>query len=53
MSDWIGKGYAPKSAITDNQSASWDLFLTGNYAFAENGSWFAKAASDARSSPLR
>lgn len=46
VSDWIGKGYAPKSAITDNQSASWDLFLTGDYAFAENGSWFAKAASE-------
>jgi multiple sugar transport system substrate-binding protein len=45
LSDWIGKGYAPKSAISDNQSASWDLFLTGKYAFAENGSWFAKAAS--------
>jgi multiple sugar transport system substrate-binding protein len=46
LSDWIGKGYAPKSAISDNQSASWDLFLTGDYAFAENGSWFAKAASE-------
>ena len=46
VSDWIGKGYAPKSAATDNQSASWDLFLTGDYAFAENGSWFAKAASE-------
>jgi multiple sugar transport system substrate-binding protein len=45
VSDWIGKGYAPKSALTDNQSASWDLFLTGKYAFAENGSWFAKAAA--------
>ena len=46
VSSWIGKGYAPKSAATDNQSASWDLFLTGDYAFAENGSWFAKAASE-------
>jgi multiple sugar transport system substrate-binding protein len=46
VSDWIGKGYAPKSALTDNQSASWDLFLTGTYAFAENGSWFAQAASE-------
>ncbi|NHA68620.1 sugar ABC transporter substrate-binding protein [Phycicoccus flavus] len=46
VSDWIGKGYAPKSAITDNQSASWDLFLTGDYGFAENGSWFAKSAAD-------
>ena len=44
VSDWVAKGYAPKSAITDNQSASWDQFLTGKYAFAENGSWFAKAA---------
>ena len=46
VSSWIGKGYAPKSAITDNQSASWDLFLTGQYAFAENGSWFAKPATE-------
>lgn len=46
VSDWIAKGYAPKSATTDNQSASWDLFLTGEYGFAENGSWFAKAAAD-------
>lgn len=45
LSGWVAKGYAPKSALTDNQSASWDLFLTGKYAFAENGSWFAQAAS--------
>ncbi|WP_222593125.1 sugar ABC transporter substrate-binding protein [Cellulomonas composti] len=45
VSDWIGNGYAPKSALTDNQSASWDLFLTGEYGFAENGSWFAAAAA--------
>ena len=45
VSDWIAKGYAPKSAATDNQSASWDQFLTGKYAFAENGSWFAHAAA--------
>lgn len=46
LSDWIGNGYAPKSALTDNQSASWDLFLTGTFAFAENGSWFAQGASE-------
>ncbi|MBT0994093.1 extracellular solute-binding protein [Cellulomonas sp. DKR-3] len=46
LSGWVGEGYAPKSSLTDNQSASWDLFLTGEYAFAENGSWFAKAASE-------
>ena len=45
LSDWIGKGWAPRSAVTDNQSASWDLFLTGEYGFAENGSWFASAAA--------
>jgi multiple sugar transport system substrate-binding protein len=48
LSDWIDKGWAPKSAATDNQSAAWDLFLTGEYAFAENGSWFASAASEAK-----
>jgi multiple sugar transport system substrate-binding protein len=48
LSDWIGKGYAPKSALTDNQSAAWDLFLTGKYAFAENGSWFASAAAQSK-----
>ena len=48
LSGWIGKGWAPKSAATDNQSAAWDLFLTGGYGFAENGSWFASAAADAK-----
>jgi len=48
LSDWIGKGWAPKSAATDNQSNAWDLFLTGDYAFAENGSWFASAAASAK-----
>ncbi|HMR48218.1 MAG TPA: extracellular solute-binding protein [Arachnia sp.] len=47
ISGWVGKGWAPKSVITDNQSAAWDLFLTGQYAFAENGSWFAAAAQEA------
>lgn len=46
VSKLVGEGWAPKSAATDNQSASWDLFLTGDYAFAENGSWFAGAAAD-------
>lgn len=46
VSDWIGKGWAPRSAATDNQSASWDVFLTGEYGFAENGSWFAAAAAE-------
>ena len=45
VSDWIGDGWAPRSAATDNQSASWDVFLTGEYGFAENGSWFAADAA--------
>lgn len=47
VSSWIGDGYAPRSAVTDNQSASWDLFLTGEYGFAENGSWQAASAEEA------
>lgn len=47
QSNWLANGWAPKSVVTDNQSNAWDLFLTGEYAFAENGSWFAAAAEDA------
>lgn len=47
VSDWIGDGLAPRSAVTDNQSASWDLFLTGEYGFAENGSWQVSSAAEA------
>lgn len=46
VSGWIRNGWAPKSATTDNQSASWDLMLTGEYGFAENGSWQASSASE-------
>lgn len=47
LSDWVGNGWAPRSVATDNQSAAWDLFLTGDFAFGENGSWFAEAAANA------
>lgn len=46
VSDWIAKGWAPKSAATDNQSAAWDLFLTGEYGFVEDGSWYNNAAQE-------
>ena len=46
ISDWIGKGWAPRSSTTDNQSAAWDLFLTGDYGFVENGSWYAATAAN-------
>jgi len=47
LSDWIANGWAPKSATTDNQSNAWDLFLTGEVGFVENGSWFAADAEGA------
>lgn len=47
QSEWVAKGWSPKSVVTDNQSNAWDLFLTGEFAFVENGSWFAAAAQDA------
>lgn len=45
LSDWVANGWAPKSAMANNQSASWDLFLTGEYGFAEDGSWRAGSAA--------
>ena len=44
--DWLKKGYAPDSVISNTQGTSWDEFKTGDYAFAENGSWF-KSDADA------
>lgn len=46
LSGWVRNGWAPKSATTDNQSASWDLMLGGEYGFAVNGSWQAAAAKE-------
>ncbi|WP_018142736.1 ABC transporter substrate-binding protein [Alloscardovia criceti] len=46
VSNWVRQGWAPKSVTTDNQSASWDLFLTGEYGFGENGSWQAESAHE-------
>ena len=46
VSNWVKQGWAPKSVATDNQSAAWDLFLTGEYGFAENGSWQAASAKE-------
>ena len=38
-SDWLKKGYAPSDVINNNQQSSFQEFLTGDYAFAENGTW--------------
>nr|WP_255633405.1 extracellular solute-binding protein [Demequina sp. TTPB684] len=45
--DWVSSGLAPQSVLTNTQGTSWDEFLTGEYAFAENGSWFQGAADEA------
>ncbi|WP_055585182.1 sugar ABC transporter substrate-binding protein [Streptacidiphilus griseoplanus] len=37
--DWLGNGYAPNSVINNTQTTSWQEFATGQYAFAENGTW--------------
>jgi len=36
---WLKNGYAPNSVINNTQTTSWQEFATGNYAFAENGTW--------------
>jgi multiple sugar transport system substrate-binding protein len=38
-SDWLRKGYAPASVINNSQTSSWQEFETGDYAFAQNGTW--------------
>lgn len=45
--DWLTKGYAPNSVISNTQGTSWDEFKTGEFAFAENGSWFKSDADKA------
>ena len=37
--DWLKNGYAPNAAIQDTQTTAWQEFATGDYGFAENGTW--------------
>lgn len=37
--DWVKKGYAPNSVIQNTQTTSWQEMDTGNFGFAENGTW--------------
>src|SRR5204863_3608291 len=37
--DWLKQGLAPNSVINNTQTTSWQEFATGQYAFAENGTW--------------
>jgi len=44
---WVQNGLAPDSVLQNTQGTSWDEFLTGDFGFAENGSWFKGAADEA------
>ena len=37
--DWIKQGHAPNSVINNTQTTSWQEFMAGDFAFAENGTW--------------
>lgn len=37
--DWLAQGHAPNSVINNTQTTSWQEFASGEYAFAENGTW--------------
>lgn len=45
--NWVDAGYAPNSVITNSQNTVWEEFLTGEFAFAENGTWQVNSAADA------
>ncbi|MEH0544925.1 extracellular solute-binding protein [Streptomyces sp. B21-105] len=45
--NWLDKGYAPNSVINNTQTTSWQEFATGDYAFAENGTWQLAGAAKA------
>ncbi|MBO0608286.1 sugar ABC transporter substrate-binding protein [Myceligenerans salitolerans] len=44
---WLDDGYAPDSVINNSQNTVWEEFLTGDFAFAENGTWQVNSAAEA------
>jgi multiple sugar transport system substrate-binding protein len=44
---WLDKKHAPNSVIGNTQTTSWQEFATGEYAFAENGTWQLQNAKKA------
>ncbi|WP_159621023.1 sugar ABC transporter substrate-binding protein [Ruania rhizosphaerae] len=44
---WLDEGYAPNTVINNSQNTVWEEFLTGNFAFAENGTWQVNSAAEA------
>ncbi|MGW1024928.1 sugar ABC transporter substrate-binding protein [Streptomyces sp. NPDC002577] len=45
--DWLKQGYAPNSVLNNTQTTSWQEFASGDYAFAENGTWQLAGAEKA------
>ncbi len=45
--DWVDQGLAPDTVLTNSQNTVWEEFLTGDYAFAENGTWQVNNAAEA------
>ncbi|OIJ91848.1 sugar ABC transporter substrate-binding protein [Streptomyces monashensis] len=45
--DWLKNGYAPNSVLDNTQTTSWQEFASGDYAFAENGTWQLAGAKKA------
>ncbi|MER7369072.1 sugar ABC transporter substrate-binding protein [Nonomuraea wenchangensis] len=44
---WVKDGIAPNSVISNSQNTTWEEFLTGEFAFAENGTWQINSAAKA------
>ncbi|WP_022919494.1 sugar ABC transporter substrate-binding protein [Ruania albidiflava] len=44
---WLDDGYAPNSVINNSQNTTWEEFLTGDFGFAENGTWQVNSAAEA------
>lgn len=45
--DWVDQGLAPNTVINNSQNTVWEEFLTGGFAFAENGTWQVNSALEA------
>lgn len=44
---WVDGGLAPNTVLTNSQNTVWEEFLTGDFAFAENGTWQVNSAAEA------
>jgi multiple sugar transport system substrate-binding protein len=47
LKSWVDKGYIPKEAVTWDQDTVFNQFLSGKYAFAVAGNWYAQTAAKA------